>query len=132
VQRVVKGTGPKFEGIRDKTKCTFIPTILKSKEPPYYLLKLATLQVKSVGSELSDPVTSADAHFRASEVTNLHIIQVMRDKEIFSLLDHVATTTKIKAEMKKGRYRESKAAINTITNPFPSSLQRNLRRGCDT
>jgi hypothetical protein len=97
VQRVAKGTGPKFEGIRDKMKRIFISALLKSKEPTYYLLKLSTLPVKSVGLALPDPVTSADAHFTASEVMNLHIIQVMRDKELFSLQDHVATTTKVKA-----------------------------------
>jgi hypothetical protein len=110
VQRVVKGAGPKFEGIRDKMKRIFIPALLKSNAPPDYLLKLYTLPVKSVGLSLSDPVTSADAHFRSSEVTNSHIIQVIRDKELFSLQDHVATTMKVKAELKKGRDKESKAA----------------------
>jgi hypothetical protein len=129
---VVKGTGPKFEGIRDKMKRIFIPSLLKSKEPPDYLLKLATLPVKSEGLALPDPVTSADAHFRASEVTNSHIIQVMCDKELFRLQDHVATTMKVKAELKKGRDKESKAALNTIINPLPSSLHRTLRRGCET
>jgi hypothetical protein len=100
VQRVVKGTGPKFEGIWDMMKCIFIPDILKSKEPPYYLLKIATLTVKSVGLALPDPVTSADAHFRASKVMNLHIT---RDKELFSFQDHVATATNVKAELNKGR-----------------------------
>jgi predicted RNA-binding Zn-ribbon protein involved in translation (DUF1610 family) len=110
----------------------FHPAPLKSKEPPDYLLKLATLSVKSTGLALPDPVTSADAHFRASEVTNSHIIQVVYDKELFSFQDHVATTTKVKAELKKGRDKERKAALNTILNPLPSSLQRTLMRGCET
>jgi hypothetical protein len=65
-------------------------------------------------------------------VTNAHIIQVMRDKELFSLQDHVATTTKVEAELKKGGDKESKAALNTILNHLPSILQRTLRRGCKT
>jgi hypothetical protein len=96
------------------------------------LLKLATLLVKSAGLALPDPVTSADTHFRASEVMNSHIIQVMRDKELFSLQAHVATATKVKSELKKGRDKESKAALNTILNPVLSGLQRTLRRGCKT
>jgi hypothetical protein len=112
-------------------KRIFIPALLKSKEPPDYVLKLANLPVKSTGLALPDPVTSADAHFRASEVKNSHIIQVMRDKELFSLQDHVATTTKVKAELTKGRDKESKAALNTILNTLPFSLQRTLRRGCE-
>jgi hypothetical protein len=132
VQRVVRGMGPKSEGIRDKMKHIFIPALLKSKEPPYNLLKLATLPVKSVGLALPDPVTSADVHFRASEVTNSHIIQVMHDTELFSLQDHVTTTTKVKAELEKGRDKESKAALNTIINPLPSSIQSTLRRGDET
>jgi hypothetical protein len=81
---------------------------------------------------LPDPVTSADAHFRAREVTNSHIIQVMHDKEKFSLQDHVATTMKVKAELKKGRDKESKAALNTILHSLPSSIQRTLMIGCET
>jgi 2-keto-3-deoxy-6-phosphogluconate aldolase len=52
----------------------------------------------------TDPIESADAHFLASEVTNPHIIQAMREKEIFSLQDHITNQKgEIRAEEAEGR-----------------------------
>jgi hypothetical protein len=102
VQRVVWDAGVKFHTIREAMHGSFIPSLLKEMlldNDPIH--RLAALPVKSAGLAMTYPVESADAKIRANEVTNSHTIQVMKDKEIFSLQDHRATTKTIKAEIKK-------------------------------
>jgi hypothetical protein len=106
--------------------CTYLPgcvlsILVENETLPVNdpLHRLAALPVKSAGLALTDPVESADANFRASEVTNSHIIQVMRGKEIFSLQDRRATTSKVKAEIKKQKEAAHKSALVAILNPFP-------------
>jgi hypothetical protein len=89
------------------------------------LHRLAALPVKSAGLALTDPVESVDANFRASEVTYSHIIQVMRGNKMFSLQDHRATTSKVKAEIKKQYGAAHKSALVAILNPLPRSLAHN-------
>jgi hypothetical protein len=90
--------GNKVGTVREAIHRPLFPSLLKEtlldNDP---LHRLAALPVKSAGLALTDPVESADANFQASEVTNSHIIQVMRGKEIFSLQDHQETTSKVKA-----------------------------------
>jgi hypothetical protein len=112
---------------------SFLPSLLKETLPDNDPLhRLAALPVNSAGLALTYPVESADAKCRASEVTNSHIIQVMREKEIFSLHDHRATTSKFKAEIKKQKEAAHKSALVAILNPLPRSLSRTIMRGTAT
>jgi hypothetical protein len=123
VQRVVRDVGNKFGTVREAMHRSFLPYLLKEMLPyndPLHML--AALPVKSSGLALTDPVESADANFRASEVTNSHIIQVMRGKEIFSLQDHRTITSKVKAEIKKQKEAGQKSALVAILDPLPRSL----------
>jgi hypothetical protein len=133
VQRVVRGVGPKFDGVRDKMRSTFLPALLKTSitdgDP---ILNLACLPVKNAGLALPNPVESAEANFRASEVANSHIIQVMRKKEIFSLQDHSATTNQVKGELKKRRDLTNKAHLDSILGLMTKDLSRTVSRGCET
>jgi hypothetical protein len=56
----------------------------------------------------------------------------MRGNYIFSLQDHRATTSKVKAEIKKQKEAAHKLAITAILDPLPRSLARTLMRGTDT
>jgi hypothetical protein len=69
-----------------------------------------------------DPVKSADANFGASEVTNSHIIQMMRGGG--SLQDHMSTTCKVKAELKN--------QITRLLEPMPTELSRTINRWYET
>jgi hypothetical protein len=53
-------------------------------------------------------------------------MQVMREKEIFSLQDYRATTSKVKAEIKKQQEEAHKLALVAILNPLPRSLSRTI------
>jgi hypothetical protein len=100
--RVVRDVGNKFGTVKEAMHRSFLPSLLKVTLPDNDPLhRLAALPVKSAGRALTDPVESADANFRAREVTNYRIIQVMRGKEINSFQDNRATTSKFKAEIKK-------------------------------
>jgi hypothetical protein len=56
----------------------------------------------------------------------------MRGKEILSLQDHQATTSKVKAGIKKQKEAAHKSALATILNPLPRSLARTIMRGTET
>jgi hypothetical protein len=130
---VVRGVGPKFDGVRDKMRSTLLPSLLKANitdgDP---ILKLACLPVNNAGLALPNPVESAEANFRASEVANSHIIQVMRKKETFSLQDHSATTSQVKGEIKKRRDLTNKAHLDSTLGLMTKDLSRMVRRGCET
>jgi hypothetical protein len=112
---------------------SFLPSLLKETLPDNDPLRtLAALPTKSAGLALTDLVEIADAKFRASEVTNFHIIQVMRGKDFFSLQDHRATTSKVKAEIKKQKEAARKSALVAILNPLPRSLSGTIIRGTET
>jgi hypothetical protein len=133
VQQVVRDVGDKFGTIREVIHRSFIPSLLKETLPENDSLHmLPTLHVKSSGLALTYPVESSDENFRASEVTNSHIIQVTRGKDNFSLQDHRATTSKVKAEIKKQKEAAHKSALKVIINPVPRSLAHTLMRGTDT
>jgi hypothetical protein len=130
---VVRGVGPKFDGVRDKMRSTLLPALLKANitdgDP---ILNLTCLPVKNAGLALPNPVESAEANFRASEVANSHIIQVMRKKETFSLQDHSATTSQVKGEIKKRRDLTNKAHLDSTLGLMTKDLSRMVRRGCET
>jgi hypothetical protein len=133
VQRVVQGVGEKCGTIREAMRRSFLPSLLKETLPgndPIH--RLAALPVKSAGLALKDPIESDDENFRASKVTNSHIMQVMRGKEIFSLQNHRATTSKVKEEIKKQKEAVHKSALAAILNPLPVSLSRAIMRGAET
>jgi hypothetical protein len=133
VQRVIRDVGDKFGTIREVVHRPFLPSLLKETPPENDPLhRLAALPAKSAGLALPDPVESADLNFRASEVTNSHIIQVMRGKEIFSLQDHQANTRKIKANIKKQKEVAHKSALTGILNPLARSLAHTIMRGTET
>jgi hypothetical protein len=132
VQRVKRDVGVKFDTVREALHRSFLPSLMKetlSDNDP--LRRLAALPVKSVGLALTDPVESVEANFRASEVTNSHIIQVMRGQKTFSLQDHRATTSKFKAETKKQKEVVHKTALAGIINPLPRSLSRTIVHGSE-
>jgi hypothetical protein len=125
--------GDKFDGVRDKMRSTFLPALIKDNiadgDP---LLNLACLPVKNAGLALPNPVNRAEANYRASEVPNSHIIQVMRKKETFSLQDHTATARKVKGEIKKRHNLTNKAHLESILGIMTKDLSRTVRRGCET
>jgi hypothetical protein len=112
VQRVVRDVGDEFDGVCDKMRNECLPSLIKANiVDGYPLINLACLPVKKSGLALPNPVESAAANFQASEVTNSHVIQVMRKKDIFSLQDHTATTSKVKGEIKKRHDLKNKAHL---------------------
>jgi hypothetical protein len=133
VQREARDVGDEFDTIREAIHRSFLLSLLKETLPDNDpLQRLADLPMKSAGPALTYPVESADANFRVSEVNNSHIIQVMRGNEIFSLQDHSATTSKVKAEIKKQKEAAHKSALVAILNPLPSSLSHTIICGAET
>jgi hypothetical protein len=57
---------------------------------------------------------------------------VTRGKEIYSLQDHRATTSKVKAETKKQKEATHKLAFAAILDPLPRILSRTLVCGIET
>jgi hypothetical protein len=92
----------------------------------------ACLPAKNAGLALADPVESADANLQATEFTNSHIIQVTRGEKTFSLRDHIATSSKVKAELKKQKDEQHKNALTRLLAPLPIELSHTIRRGCET
>jgi hypothetical protein len=88
--------------------------------------------MKSAGLALIDPVESMDANVRASKVMNSDTTQVMRGQDTFSLQDHPATTSKVKAEIKKQKEAVHKTALAGMLKLPPMSLPCTLMRGSDT
>jgi hypothetical protein len=125
VQRVVRDMGDKFGTIREAMHGPFLQSLLKEMLPENDSLhRLAALPVKSACLALAYPIESAEANLRVSEVTNFHIIQVMRGKDIFTLQDHRANTRKVKAEIKKQKEAAHKSAIVGILNQLPRRVSR--------
>jgi hypothetical protein len=113
LQWVVTDVGEKCDTIRGAMHRSFLPFLIQetlSDNDPLH--RLAALPVKSTGLTLTGPVESVDAHFRGSEVMNSHII-------------HQATTSNIKAELKKQKEVAHKSAI-------PRSLSYTIRHGSET
>jgi hypothetical protein len=93
VQRVIQGISEKFSGIRDAMHTAFLPSLLREKisnDGPVW--RLVCLPMKTADLSLSDPMVNAHTHLHANEVTNSHLIQVMRWSAVFSLADHRSTT----------------------------------------
>jgi hypothetical protein len=72
------------------------------------------LPLKTVGLSLPNPVANLQTHLRASEVTNSHLIQVMRGAAV--------TTQQAKTNLKEQRDRVNKEPIATIEASMPTDL----------
>jgi hypothetical protein len=104
VHWVVKDIGPKYTCIWDAMQTTFLPSLLWDKiadDDP--VRRLICIPMKKAGLALPDPVVNAQTHLFASEVTNLHLIQVVRGAAVFSLADHQTTTQQAKTKLKEQR-----------------------------
>jgi hypothetical protein len=85
VQRVIQGVGEKFGRVRDAIQPYFLPALFREvivNDDP--MQKLASLPTKATGLALPDPMVTSQPNLRASEVTNSHLIQVMRGAGIFA------------------------------------------------
>jgi hypothetical protein len=114
--------GDKFDTVRETMHRSSIMSLMKDtlsdNDPIHWLADLPT---KSAGH----------TNFRVSKVTNTHIIQVMRGQETFSLQDNRATTSKVKAYIKKQKEAVRKTSLAGILNPIPRSLSRTIMRGSE-
>jgi hypothetical protein len=127
-QRVVQGIGDIFVGIRDALQTTFLPSLLQYKladdKPVWWLVFFPWRQLVSSTTGLCGEC--------ASEVTNSHLIQVMRGATVFNMADHQSNTQHAKTKLKEQTDKVNKEYLATIKASMAPDPRWKVQQGWNT
>jgi hypothetical protein len=79
--------------------------------------------MKSADPSLPNSVVNAQTHLHEIEVTNSHLIQVIRGATVFSLADHQSTTQQAKTQLKEQRDKVNTESLATIKEIMEAYLR---------
>jgi len=119
LQRVCKCPADSFKPL-EQAIADFISSLFQHPPPPR---QLTSLPVKSAGLSLPNPTTTAQQNYAASiKITN-DLVKSIRNRQIFSLLEHSKTASDAKHYMKTERHETNQNQFDAILDE-PSFLQR--------